>query len=135
MLGELTKGTCDSVRGRQAPDVRSTRSLHPGARMDGFPPPKTALMGVWVGPRDGMKATGQCYLEQVGLNRSSDEMPKLRPVWPVILFVGAGECAELPPTPEVGGVSAFCSLRGHPCPDEVNSPFPIATDHERLSEW
>ena len=125
MLGELTKGSCDSVRGRQVPDVRSTRSLHPGARMDGFPPPKTALMGVWVGPRDGMKATGQCYLEQVGLNRSSDEMPKLRPTWPVILFVGAGECAELPPTPEVGDVSASPALREHPCAELSSGCSPV----------
>ena len=66
-----------------------------------FGPLKTALMGVGESLRGGMKATGQCYryLEQDSLNRSSDEMPKLRPILPVILFVGAGECAELPPTP------------------------------------
>ena len=58
VLVELTKGTCDSVRGRQAPDVRSTRSLHLGARMDGFPPPKTTLMGVWAGLWAGMDAGG-----------------------------------------------------------------------------
>ena len=74
--------------------------------MMGFRPLKTALMGVGEGRRGGMNATDQCYLEQDCLNRSSDEMPKLRPILPVILFVGAGECAELPPTPEVGGFSA-----------------------------
>ena len=66
-------------------------------------------------------------------NAVLDEFPKLRPGWPVILFVGPGQCAEVPPTPQVGGFSASCPLWGHPCPDEVNSSFPIATDHESLS--
>ena len=72
-------------------------------------------------------------MEQNEDNAVLDEFPKLRPILPVILFVGCGECAELPPTPEVGGASASCPLRGHPCPDESNSPFPTATDHTSLS--
>ena len=72
-------------------------------------------------------------MEQNKQNAVWDEGPELRPVWPVILFVGCGECAELSPTPEVGGFSASYALWGHPCPDELNSSLPIATDHERLS--
>ena len=74
----------------------------------------------------GMNGADHCYCKQDAENRGLAGLRELSPLWPAILFVGAGECPGVSPTPEVGGVSAFCPLRGHPCPDEVNSPFPTA---------
>ena len=81
---------------------------------------------------DEMNKPGQSFGLGNGQNRSLAGLSPYNPPGVAILFVAAGQCAGVSPTPEVGGVSAFCPLQGHPCPDEVNSPFPVATDHERL---
>ena len=90
-------------------------------------------MGVWEGLVGGMKGTDQSVGPGNGYKRSLAGLSEYNPLGPVILFVGPGQCAEVPPTPQVGGFSASCPLWGHPCPDEVNSSFPIATNHESLS--
>ena len=81
----------------------------------------------------GMNGADHCYCKQDAENRGLAGLRELSPLAPVGSHGGAGECPGVPPTPQVGGFSASCPLWGHPCPDEVNSSFPIATDHGELS--
>ena len=63
-------------------------------------------MGVWEGLMDEMNKPGQSFGLGNGQNRSLAGLSPYNPPGVAILFVAAGQCAGVSPTPEVGGLSA-----------------------------